>query len=42
VPVSEASLDKAIELNGAAVEMNRQALLWGRRAAVDLAAVQRR
>jgi indolepyruvate ferredoxin oxidoreductase len=25
VPVSEASLDKAIELNGAAVEMNRQA-----------------
>ena len=41
VPVSEASLDKAIELNGAAVEMNRQALLWGRRAAVDLAAVQR-
>ena len=41
VPVSEASLDKAIELNGAAVAMNRQALLWGRRAAVDLAAVQR-
>ena len=41
VPVSEASLDRAIELNGAAVEMNRQAFLWGRRAAIDLAAVQR-
>ncbi|WP_374266654.1 indolepyruvate ferredoxin oxidoreductase family protein [Zoogloea sp.] len=41
VPVSEASLDKAIDLNGAAVEMNRQAFLWGRRAAVDLTGVQR-
>ncbi|MBN9696368.1 MAG: indolepyruvate ferredoxin oxidoreductase family protein [Zoogloea sp.] len=41
VPVSAASLDKAIELNGAAVEMNRKALLWGRRAAVDLRAVER-
>ncbi len=41
VPVSEASLDKAIVLNGAAVEMNRQAFLWGRRAAVDQGAVER-
>ena len=41
VPVSEASLDAAIVLNGAAIEMNRQALLWGRRAAVDPAAVER-
>ncbi len=41
VPVSAASLDKAIVLNGAAVEMNRQAVLWGRRAAVDLAAVEK-
>ncbi|MBP7444652.1 MAG: 2-oxoacid:acceptor oxidoreductase family protein, partial [Zoogloea sp.] len=41
VPVSATSLDKAIELNGAAVDMNRQAFLWGRRAAVDLAAVER-
>ena len=35
VPVSAGALDKAIELNGAAVEANRQAFLWGRRAAVD-------
>ncbi|WP_153163379.1 indolepyruvate ferredoxin oxidoreductase family protein [Zoogloea sp. 1C4] len=41
VPVSEASLDKAIVMNGAAVEMNRQAFLWGRRAAVDQVAVER-
>jgi indolepyruvate ferredoxin oxidoreductase len=41
VPISEASLERAIELNGAAVPMNRQAFLWGRRAAVDLAAVER-
>ncbi len=35
VPVSAGALDKAIELNGAAVEANRQAFLWGRRAAVN-------
>ncbi|MBP5996627.1 MAG: indolepyruvate ferredoxin oxidoreductase family protein [Azonexus sp.] len=35
VPVSAAALDQAIELNGAAVAANRQAFLWGRRAAVD-------
>ncbi len=35
VPVSAAALDKAIELNGAAVDANRQAFVWGRRAAVD-------
>ncbi|MCE1182834.1 MAG: indolepyruvate ferredoxin oxidoreductase family protein [Rhodocyclales bacterium] len=34
VPVSAAALDKAIELNGSAVEANRQALRWGRRAAL--------
>jgi len=34
VPVSAAALDKAIELNGAAVEANRQAFAWGRRAAL--------
>jgi indolepyruvate ferredoxin oxidoreductase len=32
---------RAIELNGVAVEANRQAFLWGRRAAVDLPAVER-
>ena len=35
VPVSAAALDQAIELNGAAVAANRQAFLWGRRAAVN-------
>ncbi|MGH8767688.1 MAG: indolepyruvate ferredoxin oxidoreductase family protein [Burkholderiales bacterium] len=41
VPVSSAAINKAIELNGAAVKMNQAALLWGRRAAADLAAVER-
>ncbi|HEX4986278.1 MAG TPA: indolepyruvate ferredoxin oxidoreductase family protein [Burkholderiales bacterium] len=41
VPVSSEALNKAIELNGAAVKMNQAAFLWGRRAAVDLAAVER-
>ena len=35
VPVSAAALDRAIALNGAAVDANRQAFEWGRRAAVD-------
>jgi indolepyruvate ferredoxin oxidoreductase len=30
LPVGEASLMQAIELNGAALEMNRRAFLWGR------------
>ncbi len=38
-PLTEASLFKAIELNGRAVEMNKQAFTWGRRAAHDLSAV---
>jgi indolepyruvate ferredoxin oxidoreductase len=33
VPVSLAALEAAIELNGVAVDANRKALLWGRRAA---------
>jgi indolepyruvate ferredoxin oxidoreductase len=41
VPVSSAAINKAIELNGAAVKMNQTAFLWGRRAAADLAAVER-
>ncbi|MXP64785.1 indolepyruvate ferredoxin oxidoreductase family protein [Roseomonas sp. M0104] len=41
LPLSAASLLKAIEVNGAAVEMNQGAFLWGRRAALDLAAVER-
>jgi indolepyruvate ferredoxin oxidoreductase len=35
VPVSAAALDKAIELNATAVDMNRRAFLWGRRLAHD-------
>jgi indolepyruvate ferredoxin oxidoreductase len=41
VPVSAEAIDKAIELNGAAVKMNQAAFLWGRRMAVDPAAVER-
>jgi indolepyruvate ferredoxin oxidoreductase len=41
LPVSSAALERAIELNGAAVEMNKQAFLWGRRAVVDLAQVEK-
>ncbi len=35
VPVSAEALDKAIELNGTAVDMNRRAFMWGRRLAHD-------
>ncbi len=39
IPLAGASILRAIELNGTAVEKNKQAFEWGRRAAVDLAAV---
>jgi len=41
VPLSEGALLRAIELNDVAVEFNRKAFLWGRRAAADLARVER-
>ena len=41
VPLSEAALARAIELNGVAVEQNLRAFAWGRRAANDPAAVAR-
>ena len=41
VPVSAEAIGQAIALNAVAVESNRQAFLWGRRAAHDLAAVER-
>ncbi|MDP6405186.1 MAG: indolepyruvate ferredoxin oxidoreductase family protein [Alphaproteobacteria bacterium] len=40
IPVSAEAIDQAIGLNGVAVEVNREAFAWGRRAAVDLAAVE--
>jgi indolepyruvate ferredoxin oxidoreductase len=39
VPLSLASLEKAIELNAVAVRANKESFAWGRRAAVDLEAV---
>jgi indolepyruvate ferredoxin oxidoreductase len=41
IPIGGAAIQQAIELNGAAVESNRRAFEWGRRAAVDLQSVQR-
>jgi indolepyruvate ferredoxin oxidoreductase len=41
VPLAAASIQRAVELNGVAVAMNKAAFEWGRRAAVDLAAVER-
>jgi indolepyruvate ferredoxin oxidoreductase len=41
VPLTLEAIERAIELNGVAVEFNQQALLWGRRAAHDRAAVER-
>ncbi len=35
VPLSLAAIERAIELNGVAVEANRRAFLWGRLAAAD-------
>jgi len=39
VPISFDSLMRAIELNGAAIEMNKTAFAWGRLAAIDPTAV---
>jgi indolepyruvate ferredoxin oxidoreductase len=40
IPVSAASILKAIQMNGVAVDMNQGSFNWGRRAARDLAAVE--
>ncbi len=39
LPVSSKSIEAAIELNGVAVDFNRNAFLWGRRTAHDATAV---
>jgi len=41
VPLGREAIERSIELNGVAVEFNRQSFLWGRRAAVDLEQVRR-
>jgi indolepyruvate ferredoxin oxidoreductase len=41
VPVSSGAIEQAIELNGAAIEMNRDAFRFGRLAAHDTAAIER-
>ena len=40
IPVSFEALDRAIELNGVAIEANRRAFAWGRMAAHDIKAVE--
>ena len=42
IPLGLASILRAIELNGVAVEANKRAFAWGRRAAHDLASVEAR
>jgi indolepyruvate ferredoxin oxidoreductase len=41
IPLSEAALLRAIELNGVAVGSNKRSFLWGRRAGVDLKRVEK-
>jgi indolepyruvate ferredoxin oxidoreductase len=41
IPLSGESLERAIELNGVAVEFNKKSFVWGRRAAADLERVRR-
>ncbi|MEX2311152.1 MAG: DUF6537 domain-containing protein, partial [Rhodospirillales bacterium] len=41
LPVSAEAIERAIELNGVAIDFNKQAFAWGRRAAFDLAAVEK-
>jgi indolepyruvate ferredoxin oxidoreductase len=41
LPIGHEAINKAIELNGASVKMNQEAFMWGRRASVDMKAVER-
>ncbi len=40
IPLRREAIDRAIELNGVAIEANKQAFEWGRRAAHDLVSVE--
>ena len=42
IPLTRAAIERAIEINGVAVEMNLAAFDWGRRAAAERDAVERR
>ena len=42
IPLSRAAIERAIEINGVAVEMNLSAFDWGRRTAADRGEVERR
>jgi indolepyruvate ferredoxin oxidoreductase len=39
IPLMEASILRALELNGASIKMNQNAFMWGRRAAFNMAKV---
>jgi indolepyruvate ferredoxin oxidoreductase len=41
IPLKREAIERAIELNGVAIEANKRAFDWGRRAAHDLASVER-
>ncbi len=41
VPIGREAIEEAIALNGVAIEANKRAFLWGRRAAHDMAAVEK-
>ncbi|MAY67732.1 MAG: hypothetical protein CMM77_11455 [Rhodospirillaceae bacterium] len=41
VPISADAIERAIELNGVAIDFNKQAFTWGRRAAFDPAAIEK-
>ena len=41
VPIGREAIEEAIALNGVAIEANKRAFLWGRRAAYDMATVEK-
>jgi indolepyruvate ferredoxin oxidoreductase len=41
IPISASAIERAIELNAVAIEQNKKAFIWGRRAATDAARVER-